>query len=648
MAGEEEVSAKFNLDNKEALEKILDVSKGLRATGDPRNFTDLIGGLNRATIAIGALGLALLVLKGTLDLVFEGEKIRQVNVAFEELGKSVGVVTEDLRTGLLAAADGLVDDTELLKAANKAMVELGDSAQRIPETLALARKATAIFGGELVENFEKINQSIATGNVRQLKNLGLTIDVDKAVRKFADSHGLAVSALSQAARQQAIMNEVLEVGNKRFAGVDDATQKATNGWKRFKVSMAGFMDEVAVLFSKTLGPSFGALFDRLAEKIEHVTAGIKTLTATGNEASTARINWLEKELKVQQHMLEVNERVQGSGRNEIQIEASKKRIAQYSQELEKLQELDQKRQARAGGGASPESLEDTAKRLENEKKYQDELLKMKEQQYKQKLQFATTEEELQVALNERRKVIEQQHQNEILEIKNNTDLNLEQKKQLMLQSDQMYAEQTKNLDADIYQHRIRMLDNYASQAQTVQEGITRGWEAQLKKDQAEQTKFGEIGKRTYNSFKQHATDAFLEVGAGHKNMAEAARDILFKMLADEAQNRGQIMLLSGIFPPNPAAIAGGIALIALAGFLRSQAGGGSGAGAPAAAPAASTPYQAVAPLPEAEEMTEQKKTVTINFQGDYLETDATKQHLASLIRDNMDATDFTITKLGVS
>jgi hypothetical protein len=346
----------------------------------------------------------------------------------------------------------------------------------------------------------------------------------------------------------------------------------------------------------------------------------------------------------------VNEKVQGAGRNQIQIDISKRRVEQYSEELAKLQELDMKRQGRSGAGGAPtESLEDKQKALENEKKFQDELLKMKEQSFKQKLQFARTEEELQTALNERRLVVEQQHQNNILEIKNNADLNEQQKKELMLQSEQLHAEQLKTIDADIYMHRMRMLDNYAATAQNVQEGIARGWEAQLKKDQAEQTKFGEVGKRTYNSFKQHATDAFLEVGAGHKNMAEAARDILFKMLADEAQNRGQIMLLSGIFPPNPAAIAGGIALIALAGFLRSQSGGGgSGAGAAVPAPASSTPYQATGPLPEAEEMTEPRKTVTLNFHGDYLETESTKQHLAQLIRDNMDATDFTITKLGVS
>jgi hypothetical protein len=45
-------------------------------------------------------------------------------------------------------------------------------------------------------------------------------------------------------------------------------------------------------------------------------------------------------------------------------------------------------------------------------------------------------------------------------------------------------------------------------------------------------------------------------------------------------------------------------------------------------------------------MEQQKKVVTVQVQGHYFETEATKTRLVEMIRESSDATDFTIKQVG--
>ncbi len=102
------------------------------------------------------------ILKEALDLTFEAETVRATSAQFDLLTKSAGISGDALRESLVGAADGLIDDTDLIQIANKAIVSLGSSAAGIAPIMELARKATTFFGGDLAHNFEALNQAIAT------------------------------------------------------------------------------------------------------------------------------------------------------------------------------------------------------------------------------------------------------------------------------------------------------------------------------------------------------------------------------------------------------------------------------------------------------------------------------------------------------
>ena len=169
MASEKETKFKLSLDNKEFIESALHSKESIMSLGEAKNLTGLVEGLTKVGVTLGVVGVAAWGIKTAFETVFEGEEIRQINKEFDVLTEKAGIATDSLKEGLVKAAGGLVDDTELLKAANKAIIEMGNSAQRLPEVMELARKSTAVFGGDLAQNFETMNQAIAWTHRKRLR-----------------------------------------------------------------------------------------------------------------------------------------------------------------------------------------------------------------------------------------------------------------------------------------------------------------------------------------------------------------------------------------------------------------------------------------------------------------------------------------------
>lgn len=647
----ENVTAKFNLDVKDSVDGVLKLGQSIKGLGNSENFVGVLEGLGRVGAIAGVLGATFFALKEVFNMALEGEKINQINVGFEELSKQAGIATATLKKGLLDASAGLVDDTDLLKAANKALVELGSNAQKLPEIMELSRKATAIFGGDLISNFEGINQAIATGNLRMLKHLGLHVDADKAIRKYADANGLAVSSLSEFAKQQAIMNEVLESGNKRFAGVDDTVVKANNSWTRFKNTLHNALEGLEELFARAFGPGISKLLDTLSDMVDKLTVKLKAHYGEGQEQSDARIKNLENELRAEQKKLDIMNSWGPASKaaNGPLLEESQKRIEALSAELEKLERIDGLKNKNpnktVAGGVDEESKVDPAKKAEADKKYYEMREKFREQDNQDAIKYATNEVDLTDAQFTRMAIITAKHQDEVKAIIADKDLDRAQKAELVALTEERYNDQIKHSDAQLFEERKKMWDNYAATATSYQDGISKGFKASQEKDKIENEKFGLSGARVYNSFKNSATNAFLAVGAGQKNVGEAMRDMAFGVIADEAQAKGAAMMLESIWPPNPLGLAGGAGLIALAGALRSAGGGGSGAGVATSTPSSGGAYPY---LPaESSAMTEEskmpEKNVTINIQGHYMETEQTRQFIADTVRANQDATGYVVT-----
>lgn len=151
----------LDLDNSEFVSKLQESLGLLGDFGGGDSLSPLMEKLASIGEVTGVLAVGFLAFKTALDLTTEGEKIEQINQSFEKLAESVGLSASTLKNGLLEATKGLVSETDLLQAANQAIVKMGDNAGRIPEIMELARKATTVFGGDLISNFNQLSSALS-------------------------------------------------------------------------------------------------------------------------------------------------------------------------------------------------------------------------------------------------------------------------------------------------------------------------------------------------------------------------------------------------------------------------------------------------------------------------------------------------------
>src|SRR5512135_1260565 len=180
---------KFVVEVSEALDNVSSLKDGIDSIGETEGLEGIIGNLKNFGLIAGGIGATIYAIKEAMDLAFDADAIDLVTQQFDLLSESAGVYADTLKEGLVAASRGFVDETTLMKTANKALTELQGGVQKLPEAMDMARKASLVFGGTVTENFERITNAVATGAVRQLRSLGIVIDQKKAYEDYAKSIG---------------------------------------------------------------------------------------------------------------------------------------------------------------------------------------------------------------------------------------------------------------------------------------------------------------------------------------------------------------------------------------------------------------------------------------------------------------------------
>ncbi len=644
----------LDLDGKEFEERLEKIFGKVEGLGDALKTIGVMGGV---------LAASYLAFKTALDLTFEAEQLKSMNAQFEILSKQAGIVGSAFKEALDKAAGGLISDNDLIQIANKSLAEFGSNAERLPEMMELARKAAVIFGGDTAQAFETMSHAVATGSTRALKNFGIVVDSERAYRDFAAANGVAANALSESGRQQAIMNEVLSQGKTKLGSVDVSLKGATDSWTILKNTIGDIKEVIALAFDKTIGPSVRRALMDLADFAKTSKNLLESSLGTGAVKAAADVALLEGRIaKLQKPLDELDKKgsafIDGTLRMASEsafVEPLRARLEAMKSELEKAKgKLEQENkkvdgpgktegETKGGGG---NDLADSKQQAKNQAAFQKELANLDMQRINSALSTAQSVEEVDRLFAESRVAIADQTEAKIAEIKNRDNLDKEQKNLLIAAAEEEKVQKLIELDQRLNDARNESLDNHLRQATKTSDGIARSFSSGSRKASLEMNQFGNSGARVFQSFQNHAVDSLQAWGAGTKTASEAARGFILGMLADEALARGTVMLMSSVWPPNPVGLAGGAALIAFAGFLKSQAGGSGGGsasgGSGGASSAGGVAASAMAERPSVKESEAPKKMVTIQIHGNYFETEESRRRLAEMVREHSDATDFNI------
>lgn len=279
-----------------------------------RKFDSLGGTTNKLGGIMGSLG----GIVGTLGLSFSAIKVAQTAYDLGNLG-SVALTTGKAFANVMesagqsaailneykAAADGTIDSTALMRAANLALAgttgELStEMARLLPTLIQGARAASALNPayGDAQFMLDSLVSGIKRGSPMLIDNTGITLKMGEATQQLADRLGKSVDALTSQERSLAILYATAEAVPTLVGQVGDAMDETASSSSRLKVAWIELRTEIG----KALSPGTVDLQSSVANALTSVTAAISNdaiakqqSALANNEAALANyIGWVGK------------------------------------------------------------------------------------------------------------------------------------------------------------------------------------------------------------------------------------------------------------------------------------------------------------------------------------------------------------------
>lgn len=195
-------------------------------------FGELVGGVAAGTIvanvAIGAFQKLTSLLGQLPDLFFSVAKgageIDQIGIAMHIVANNAGITAAEVDT----VRDSVVDLNVTSRAANtllRDMIRNELDWTKATELAAAAQNIASATGFSTSETIERISYAISSGYPWMLGQLGLTEHLDEMFERYGETIGKTSEELTVAERKTAVMNFVLEQGEK-YTGAYEASMKS--------------------------------------------------------------------------------------------------------------------------------------------------------------------------------------------------------------------------------------------------------------------------------------------------------------------------------------------------------------------------------------------------------------------------------------
>uniref|UniRef100_A0A6M3L041 Putative tail tape measure protein n=2 Tax=viral metagenome TaxID=1070528 RepID=A0A6M3L041_9ZZZZ len=233
----------------ELVVKITTDAKGLK-TGLSSAEKDTEESSKRMSESIQKVGIAMAAAGAVITAAFglmvkSAMEVESTRAAFESLAKSNGQAASDILDALQKASAGTITNSDLMLAANRAMVlGVAKNSDQFTSLMEIARDRAKTMGISVTQAFNDIVTGIGRGSPLILDNLGLVINATEANEIYAKTIGKSVSDLSEAEKQQALLNAVLEQGQKSLDKTSQATMTASEQFQAAKASVTNLTDQI--------------------------------------------------------------------------------------------------------------------------------------------------------------------------------------------------------------------------------------------------------------------------------------------------------------------------------------------------------------------------------------------------------------------
>ena len=236
------------------------VSNISKLAGIGKDAAEAVGGASEAGVAGLAKWAQVAAVAGTVittvitttkkayEFSKEGAQLDRLQTSFSNVASSYGTSSNAILLSMRAASRGTIADTDIMMAANRAML-LGvstnaDELGKITEVAIARGKAMGLTSAEAID---RVYTGIGRLSPKILDDLGIVTNATQKYEEYAKAHGIAASAIDDMTKREIIKKAIIEGSSdlvKKSADDDAASYERiqaawTNYQNSLKLQMAG-------------------------------------------------------------------------------------------------------------------------------------------------------------------------------------------------------------------------------------------------------------------------------------------------------------------------------------------------------------------------------------------------------------------------
>ena len=215
--------------------EVVAVDKASKAFGDiSKGILEMGGGASKLGLAFSIAATAV----AAFSKAFEYGKMAAGNERLmdsgEQLAASYGQSMDTIISKVREASLGTVSDMDIIASANKAMMlGVGGNAEQLANLMEIAALRGRAMGISTSQAFDDMARGIGRMSPMILDNLGIILDAKKTYGDYAESIGKSSNELTRAEKIQALLNKVIEEGNKQLAATGGLIKDNASAYEKF-------------------------------------------------------------------------------------------------------------------------------------------------------------------------------------------------------------------------------------------------------------------------------------------------------------------------------------------------------------------------------------------------------------------------------
>jgi hypothetical protein len=205
-------------------------------------------------------------------------EVDELNITISAVGESTGLGSKAIQEAAAQIQGMGIEMAESRRIATQ-FAQQGLDISQAWKLASVAQDLAVVSSSNSTQTMQRLVRGVMTGNSVILRGAGITTQAGEAYKRYADQLGIAAGSLNAAQRQQAIINSILEEG-ERVAG---AYERSMDNAGKVLRSFPRIMQNIRIAFGDTLLTGLNPLILGAYKMTEAFQAAINTTVKTNRE-----------------------------------------------------------------------------------------------------------------------------------------------------------------------------------------------------------------------------------------------------------------------------------------------------------------------------------------------------------------------------